>query len=226
MKNPLLSVIVLGALLLTACGGQSQAAAESVEVEQEAVVEELIVAEAPVVEESAAEESEAEEAVVEEAVVVEEEAVVEESDSDAGTTTYTSPENLFTLEIPSDWTFEEDTTTVENGVVEIYTSPDGYAAVQVVVAEVLADTSAVLKGEYTLDYLKRLNGDDLRVGTDVSLDDGRERLDWWSDANLTSGSAYFDMQDTSLFFFNLAYEEKYEDDYLPVLEGIADSFSY
>ena len=214
MKTKSLFILVLAALVLAACGGgQSQAetvVSEPVQVEEQPVV----VAEAQV----------EEPAVVEEAAVVQE-PVVEEPVAASGSTAYTSPENIFTLEVPAGWSQAEDTSTIEDSVIHTFTAPDGHAYVQTIVNEVSPDTTAVLKGQYTLDYMKRLCGDDLRVGTDVTLDDGREKLEWWSDINKTSGTAYFDTQDNNLYITNMYYEDAYEDMYKSTLEDVADSFS-
>jgi len=210
MNKKSLFVIVLAALLLAACGGNGQEAApvaQPVPEEQEPVIAE----EAPVAEE--------------EAPVVEE-PKAENTANLSGMTDYTSPENIFNLEIPADWSYAKDDSTIKDSVIETYTSPDGNAFVQTLVNTTSIDTSAVLKGEYTLDYMRRLYGSDLKVAKDVLLDDGREKLTWWSEESKTSGTTYFDMQDNYLFFVSTACKDAYENDYNSTLEDIADSFTY
>lgn len=213
MKKSTVFVIILAAFMLGACGGQSkevEVVSEPVVVEQEpaAVVE--VQEEAPIVVQKPLV---AAEPVVAEPLVV------------SGSTAYTSPKNIFTLEVPAGWSQSEDTSTIDDATIHTFTAPDGHAYVLAIVNEVSPDTTAVLKGQYTLDYMKRLCGDDLRVGTDVTLDDGREKLEWWSDMNKTSGTAYFDTQDNYLFIANMYYEDVYEDTYKSMLEDVADSFS-
>ncbi len=207
MNKKTIFVIVLAALLLAACGGKSEEAAPAAEPVQ--------VEPAPVVVEEAP-------AVAEEAPAVAEEAPAGDSEM----MEYTSPEEIFSLEIPANWDYEQDDATIEDAVVETYTSPDEHAFVQTLVNETSIETSAVLKGEYTVDYMRRLYGNDLKIAEDVMLDDGREKLTWWSDDNKTSGTTYFDMQDNFLFFFTTGYKDKYEDDYKSVLDDVADSFEY
>ncbi len=215
MKKNTVFVIILAALALSACGGNSQDA--------EVVAEPVAVEPEPVVVEEA-------EPVVEEAVVAEEPAAAEpvaaEPVSASGTTSYTSPDGIFTLDVPAGWAMETDTTMIDDTVIDTFTAPDGHAYIQVLVNDVSPDTTAVLKGQYTLDYMKRLCGDDLRVGTDVTLDDDREKLEWWSDMNKTSGTAYFDTVDNKLYVANMYYEDAYEDTYKSILEDVADSFAY
>ena len=211
MKIKSLFVLILAALLLAACGGgQSQEEAvvsEPVQAEQQAAVVEEPVAAEPVVEEP----------------VVEEPVVAEPVQSSGAA--YTSPKNLFTLDVLAGWAQSEDTTTIDDTTIHTFTAPDGHAFVQVLVNEISPDTTAVLKAQYTRDYLKRLCGSDMRFVSDVTLDDGREKLEWWSDQNATSGIAYFDTQDTYLYIVNVYYEDAYEDTYLSALEDVADSFA-
>jgi len=202
MNKKSLFAVVLAALLLAACGGKSQEtvpAAQPAPAEQEPVV----AAEVPAAEEP-----------VEAPVKV------------SGTMDYTSPEDIFKLEIPAGWDYEKDDDSIEDAVIETYSAPDGNAFVQTLVNKTSIDTSALLKGEYTVDYMRRLYGSDLKIAKDVLMDDGREKLTWWSDKNKTSGTTYFDMQDNYLFFFTTASKDKYASDYEDVLADVADSFSY
>ncbi len=214
MKKSTVFVIILAALALTACGGSSKEAevvAEPVVVEPEPVVVEEA---APLVEEPVAAEPVAAEPVAAEPVAA------------SGSSSYTSPNGIFTMDVPAGWSMETDTKTIEDTVIDTFTAPDGNAYVQILVNDVSPDTTAVLKGQYTLDYMKRLCGEDLRVGTDVTLDDGREKLEWWSDINKTSGTAYFDTVDNKLFVANMYYKDAHEDTYKDMLEDVADSFAY
>ena len=90
---------------------------------------------------------------------------------------------------------------------------------QTLVNKTSEKTTAVLKGEYTVDYMHRLYGKDLKIGKDLLMDNGLEKLTWWSDESKTSGTTYFDMQDNYLFFFTTASKDKYEKDYKNVAAG-------
>jgi len=208
MKQKSLFVIVAAALLLVSCGGQSQPEAQAVE-------------QAPVV----AQEVPAEETMPEAAPVEEAPAMEEAAASSNGTITFTAPQDLFSMEVPENWTAERDTATIEDAQVDTYTAPDGHAFAQSLVNSIEEDTSAVLKSQYTRDYMKRLYGSDLRFASDVSLADGREKLEWWSDMNKTSGTTYFSSKDGYLYFMTVGYDDAYETDYTEVLQQIVDSYS-
>ncbi|MDO9546297.1 MAG: hypothetical protein Q7J07_06060 [Pelolinea sp.] len=207
MKTKMILSMLFAALLISACGGQTPAAPapEPVVVEAQPAVEEP----APVVEQPAPAEP-----------VQQEQQPVTES----GMMAYTAPEGLFDLEIPNGWSYTKDTDMIENTVVETYTAPDGHAFVQVLVNDSGVEVSNVLKGQITLDYMKRLYGADLRVATDVTLDDDREKLEWWSDDNGISGTTIFHRVGNFLFFYTTAFEDAYEKDYMSMLEDVNNSY--
>ena len=211
MKKNLIYLFLLAAMAVSACGGQAQPA--QAPAVQEPAVE--VTAEMPV-------EAPAIEVPADDAAAVPEPAQPAEASS---LVDYTALEDLFTLRVPSGWTQQQDTATIEKSVVDTFTAPDGNALVQVLANRVDYELDKVLKGQVTLDYMKRLYGNDLRVATDVTLPDGRERLDWWSEANKTSGSTYFEMEDRYLFFYTIARKDKYKDQYDPILKEIADSYT-
>lgn len=203
MKKIAMTIVLLGLMvLLGACGGNaSQPAAEP--AAPAAIVEEPV-------------QLPAEQA--------QEEVAAPSSSAGGGTMEHWAPANLFSLQIPSGWSMQEDTEVIENTTVQTFTSPDGNAFIQVLANKVNTSLDHVLKGQVTLDYMKRLYGTDLRVATDVLLTDGREKLEWWSDENKTSGTTYFDMGNNYLYFYTVAYKDQYEKDHLPALTEVADSF--
>ena len=215
MNTKTIMSVLLTAVLISACGGQTDAPPlqESVMVEEQPVVEEATSAEqlAP---EAPAVEAPAVEAPQPAAPV-----------TTSGMMPYTAPEGLFALEIPSGWSLTKDNDVIDNTVVETYFAPGGHAFVQVVVNEVGSEVTNVLKGQITLDFMKRLYGSDLRVASDVTLADGREKLEWRSDDNKTSGTTFFDTKDGYLFFYTTYYEDAYKKDHASILEEVNGSFT-
>lgn len=216
MKIQTILVVLSVVLITAACGGQaSQPAALPVE-QQEAV---SLPETAPV------ETAQAEPAAVE--PQLEEPQTEAQPAADAtDLIDFGVPENLFRLKVPASWAPVTDTTTLENTQVDTMTSPDGNAFVQVMTNRVGYALDNVLKGQVTLDYMKRLYGKDLRVASDVTLKDGREKLEWWSEENKTSGTTFFDMDKKHLYFFTVGYRDAFEGDYAPLLTDVVDSFSY
>jgi len=205
------------AVLLTACGGKEEPAPAPepvvVEAQQEMEMPEPAVEAPAPVEEPA------------EAPSLPAPAQPEQPAPAASGSAYTAPENLFTLDIPVGWAYTKDTEVIDDTVVETFTSTDGHAFVQVVVNESGIEVSNVEKGQITLDFMKRLYGSDLRVATDVTMDDGRERLEWWSDASATNGTTFFHRIRNYLFFYTTAYEDAYENDYESILDDVNNSYT-
>lgn len=210
MNMKTIMTVLLAAVLISACGGQTDAppAPEPVVEEAQPAVDEQALAEQPAPAEPAAEAPQP-----------------AAPAAASGMMAYTSPERLFTLEVPNGWSYVEDTEVIENVIVETYTAPDGHAFVQIVVNEVSPGMNHVIKGEVTMDYMRRLYGDDLRVSEDVTLKDGRERLKWSNNYKRTSGTTFFDTARDQLFFYTTSYEDTYEKDYKSILEDVNDSYS-
>jgi len=215
MKKNLVYILLLSAMALSACGGQAAQPAQAPAVQEPAAeVQAEIPLEAPA-------------ALPEEAPATTDATLPEpvEQANSSNLVDYTATEDLFTLKVPASWSSQQDTTTIEKTVVDTFTSPDGNAFVQVLTNRVDYELDKVLKGQVTLDYMKRLYGQDLRVATDVTLPDGRERLDWWSESSKTSGSTYFEMEKRYLFFYTIARKDKYKDQYDAILKEVADSYT-
>ena len=210
MYKKMMISVLLAAVLFSACGGQSEAppAPEPVVEDVQPAVEEA----APVVEAAPAEP-------VAEAPQPAAPAV------DSGMTAYTSPEKLFMLEVPNGWSYAEDKEVIENAVVETYTAPDGHAIVQVLINEISPNMNHVIKGEVTMDYMRRLYGENLRVSEDVSLPDGRERLVWENEHKETIGTTFFDTEEYQLYFYTTMVDEDFEKDYEDILEDVNNSYS-
>ena len=208
MKTKMILSLLFAARMISACGGQTPAAPapEPVAAEAQPAVEES----APAVEQPALAEP------------VEQE---QQPAAESGMVSYNAPQGLFELEIPNGWSYAKDTDVIENTEVETYTAPDGHAFVQVVVNKSGVDVSNVEKGQITLDFMKRLYGSDLRVASDATLADGREKLEWWSDDNAISGTTFFHRVENYLFFYTTSFKDAYQKDYMSVLEDVNDSYS-
>jgi len=139
---------------------------------------------------------------------------------------YTSREQIFTLEVPTSWSKFADAASMDRTVVEGFTSPDGRAGVQVAIFSKGSNISQETKGVKTLEIMRVLYGWDMRVSTDKSLEDGRERLEWYGTMKDVQGITYFDSSGTSLYIFSVVWEPATQDLYLPVLQEVIDSFAY
>jgi len=139
---------------------------------------------------------------------------------------YTSPDLIFTLRVPTSWSKYVDTASIERTIVEGFLSPDLHAAVQVAVFRKGSPISQSVKASKTLEIMHDLYGYDMRVSIDKALQDGREYLEWYAEMRGLNGITYFDSVGTSLYIFNVVWEDATKDLYKPVLDEVIASFTY
>jgi len=196
------SLILALAFLAASCSVPAAGGVEDQVMEEEIVIPETPAEEAPA-----------------------EEPAAPEPESEDELAAYTAPNDVFTLDVPSAWDMDRDETLIEKTVFETFTSPDGNAFVQVLVNDVGQGLNQVLKRDVTTDYMRRLYGEDLRISTDVALEDGRERLEWRSEASGFSGTTYFDQVPGFLFFYTVASRDDFKEDYAEILAEVDNSFA-
>ena len=142
----------------------------------------------------------------------------------ANRVTHTAPQAFFEVEIPTAWGRYIDTNTIKNTIIEGFTSPDRRAAVQIAIYNRGSLIEQKIKAEKTLDIMRAQYGYDMRVSHDKGLQDGRERLAWFTDRKGITGVSYFDSYASSLYVFSIVWEEPTGFIYQPLLEEITESF--
>ena len=144
----------------------------------------------------------------------------------ATTREFTSRKALFKLDVPTCWGRFVDAAWEKGTVLEGFTSPDGRAAVQIIVFEQSLDFELERKGFKTRELLSSLLGFEWRVSADRPLANGLEQLEWYAPRFDVYGNSYFDTYRNILYIFNIVWDEQTEQLYLPVLKNVADSFRY
>lgn len=139
---------------------------------------------------------------------------------------YTSPDSLFTIEVPTSWTKFLDTARIPQAQIEQFFSPDQHASIQTVVYRHGALIEQEFKATKTLEILRALYGSGFRVSHDKALPDGRERLAWYVEAKQLSGVSYFDSWGSSLYIFTVLWDDAYQALHQPVLDRVVESFGY
>ena len=139
---------------------------------------------------------------------------------------YVSRELIFTMDVPTSWTEFVDAATIQNTVVSGFLSPDKQASVQVAIYSKGTYISQDFKGTKTLEIMRELYGWDMRASVDKVQPDGRELLEWYGNRKGVNGITYFDSLNTSIYILSVIWEDSSKDVYMPVLQGILDSFEY
>jgi hypothetical protein len=139
---------------------------------------------------------------------------------------YTSPDSLFTIEIPTSWTKFVDVSRIQGAQIEQFFSPDQHASIQTVIYRRGAVIVQEFKATKTLEILRTLYGTGFRVSHDKALPDGRERLAWFVESKQLSGISFFDSWGSSLYIFTVLWDDSYQELYQPVLDRVIESFGY
>lgn len=139
---------------------------------------------------------------------------------------YTSPDSLFTIEVPTSWTKFLDTARISQAQIEQFFSPDQHASIQTVIYRHGALIEQEFKATKTLEILRALYGSGFRVSHDKALPDGRERLAWYVESKQLSGISFFDSWGNSLYIFTVLWDDAYQGEYQPILDRVVESFGY
>lgn len=138
---------------------------------------------------------------------------------------YTSPDVLFTVEVPTSWSKYIDIASIEKTRLEGFLSPDQHAAVQVAVYSQGSVIKQEAKATKTMEIMRNIYGNNLRILSDKALPDGREKLEWNVENKELSGRSYFGSYAGSLYIFSIVWDDATAMVYSPVLEEISDSFT-
>ena len=140
--------------------------------------------------------------------------------------TYTSPDQIFELEVPTGWTKYLDISSIQNTVIEEFYAPDLRAKVQVALYRRGARISQTFKAEKGLEIMRALYRPDLKVTHAKAMPDGSERLEWQAKKETVKGLTFFNSTGTSLYFYTIAWDVETEALYKPLLDEIMASFRY
>ena len=139
---------------------------------------------------------------------------------------YSSPDLVFTLEVPTAWSKYADIGRIENTQIEGFLSPDKHAAVQIATYRQGTFVTQEAKAIKTLDVMRLVYGYDLRVSHDKALPDGRERLAWSAARREVSGITFFNSYGNNIYIFSVVWDDAFQGMYEDTLNTIVESFGY
>jgi hypothetical protein len=140
--------------------------------------------------------------------------------------TYTSPDLIFELDVPTGWTKYVDIISIANTVIEEFYSPDLRAKVQVVLYRKGARITQTIKAEKGLEIMRTLYRPDFKISHEKAMPDGAERLEWYAKNETVNGLTFFNSTGTSLYYYTIAWDVDTEALYKPLLDEIMASFRY
>lgn len=176
--------------------------------------------------------TETEEAVQVVEPVVEEPTQTPEAGS-GGFVTFTDQNDLYTIEVPADWTYEQTVDTESNNYyIDTFTSPDGGAVIENIVYDDGTAFSGNQKSKFALYLLNVFYSStgkegDIRVTEDKIMKDGSERLIWTSKGGGYSGISFLEVRSngTTFLFFTVDWGNSVEDTYMDTLNYVIESYT-
>ena len=136
--------------------------------------------------------------------------------------TFTGPNALFTIEVPTPWFYER--TEGDNSIVDTFYAPDDHAVIQNITYDDGTETSRSQAGAFALELLRSFYATDLVIHSDEVQPDGSERLTWSSPSGDYSGTSFFESRGTTFLLFTTMYDNPYEEFYLDTLNYTIETY--
>jgi hypothetical protein len=135
-----------------------------------------------------------------------------------------APGSIFEIFIPLGWELTLDQESYTDGVVEVISSPDGEANIEIIMLNAgqrLANTDI---GQASIAILKERISRNLKIiGEDV-LQDGRIRVDWRVDNTGEAGYTFFWVNGNVMVILTYRYTDDHTGLYRGLLDTIGNSF--
>lgn len=161
-----------------------------------------------------------------------EEPAPQSNDDTGGFVTFTDENNLYVIEVPADWYYEQ-TYDAENNYyyIDTFTSPDGGAVIENIVYDDGKPFTGNQKSKFALYLLNTFYSStgkegDIRVSDDKIMQDGSERLTWTSKGGGYSGISFLELRSngTTFLFFTVDWGNDVEDVYWDTLDYVIESY--
>jgi len=164
---------------------------------------------------------------------VETEAPQPSDSGDGGFITFTDQNNLYTIEVPADWTYEQTYDSENNNYyIDTFTSPDGGAVIENIVYDDGERFTGNQKSKFALYLLNTFYSStgtegDIRVSEDKIMPDGSERLTWRSSAGGYSGMSFLELRSngTTFLFFTVDWGNDVKDVYIDTLNYVIETYT-
>jgi hypothetical protein len=135
--------------------------------------------------------------------------------------TFTDPNNLFSLWVPSLWKFED---TKQNGSVLTYTSPDSNGIIMLVKIDMGKTVTRTLADTTALEFLKSIFSDNRVAKTEV-LKNGSIQMSWAPKSGGVQGLSIYKWSGTYWYFLTWMANAGFETVYGPVFNQSIGSYT-
>ena len=155
------------------------------------------------------------------------------SDTSGDFVTFTDQNDLYSIEVPADWTYEQSYDSENNYYyIDTFTSPDGGAVIENIVYDDGKPFTGNQKSKFSLYLLNTFYSStgtegDIKVTDDSIMKDGSERLTWESKSGGYSGISFLEVRSngTTFLFFTVDWGNDVEDTYIDTLNYVIESYT-
>ena len=155
------------------------------------------------------------------------------SDTSGDFVTFTDQNDLYSIEVPADWTYEQSYDSENNYYyIDTFTSPDGGAVIENIVYDDGKPFTGNQKSKFSLYLLNTFYSStgtegDIKVTNDSIMKDGSERLTWESKGGGYSGISFLEVRSngTTFLFFTVDWGNDVEDTYIDTLNYVIESYT-
>lgn len=137
--------------------------------------------------------------------------------------TFSGPMDLFTIEVPTPWRYEQ-TEGEGFAIVDTFYSPDEHAVIQNIAYDEGEEITRSEAGAFALELLRSYYAEDVQILDDQIQPDGSERLIWNAPSGDYRGTSFLETRGTTFLLFTTMYDEPYEDVYLETLNYTINSY--
>jgi hypothetical protein len=139
---------------------------------------------------------------------------------------YQSPNAQFSLTVPMGWMLTQAGEGPQGTILDQAVSPDGQAAVEVLVYDATDELENVDIGQISIPLMKAQDGEDMRIRANEVLPDGRIRIDWQIDKQALHGFSFFWQDNSIVYILTFKYTDKNSGTYEDTVRRVGDSFAF
>jgi hypothetical protein len=138
---------------------------------------------------------------------------------------YSAPGDGFDLYVPLGWGLTRDQETFPDGVLDMISSPDGEANIDIIALDATERLAGTDIGQASTAILKESIDEDLRTISGDVQDDGRISIMWSVERTGESGSSYFWVRGNVMYILTYRYTSDHAGLYRGLLAEINNTFS-
>ena len=135
---------------------------------------------------------------------------------------FSAPKNLFILEIPTNWTYQNN--AIKNEILDRFISPDGHARIENITYD---DGNAITRfkaDRIALQLLQEIYAKDARIDEAKTQPDLSIRWSWASAKNGIEGTTFYETRGTSFLMLTFFCDKDYKGIFNPLFNQLIETY--